>query len=140
MLAGPQPEQVVRKSLELLKELKIENLWIVVDEIEDITDTERDGLPSEDRGKGIDQALLTVIPRVIKQEELRQEFPQINFVLLCSLAVGDLMRGIPAIRRRTRWHELNTNSFNDVEAFFRYLRDHRPIVAPSLSQYPDGLK
>lgn len=140
VLAGSNPEQVVRRSLDLLKELKIENLWIVVDEIEDITDTERDGLPSEDRGKGIDQALLTVIPRVIKQEELRQEYPQINFVLLCSLAVGDLMRGIPAIRRRTRWHELNTNSFHDVEAFFRYLRDHRPTVAASLSKYPDGLK
>jgi hypothetical protein len=139
-LSDALPDRGVRKSLELLKELKIESLWIVVDEIEDITDTERDGLPSEDRGKGIDQALLTVIPRVIKQEELRQEFPQINFVLLCSLAVGDLMRGIPAIRRRTRWHELNTNSFNDVEAFFRYLRDHRSAVAPSLSTYPDGLK
>ena len=140
VLAGSQPDQVVRRSLEVLRDLKIENLWIVVDEIEDITDTERDGLPSEDRGKGIDQALLTVIPRVIKQEELRQEFPQINFVLLCSLAVGDLMRGIPAIRRRTSWHELNTNSFNDVEAFFRYLRDHRQAVAQSISTYPDGLK
>ena len=140
VLAGGQPDVAVRQSLEILKELKIENLWIVVDEIEDITDTERDGLPSEDRGKGIDQALLTVIPRVIKQEELRQEFPQVNFVLLCSLAVGDLMRGIPAIRRRTSWHELNTNSFNDVEAFFRYLHDHRPAVAASLSTYPSGLK
>ncbi len=140
VLAGDQPDVAVRQSLEILKEIKIENLWIVVDEIEDITDTERDGLPSEDRGKGIDQALLTVIPRVIKQEELRQEFPQISFVLLCSLAVGDLMRGIPAIRRRTSWHELNTNSFNDVEAFFRYLRDHRPAVAASLSTYPAGLK
>jgi hypothetical protein len=139
-LAASQPEVAVRQSLEVLKDLKIENLWIVVDEIEDITDTERDGLPSDDRGEGIDQALLTVIPRVIKQEELRQEFPQINFILLCSLAVGDLMRGIPAIRRRTSWHELNTNSFNDVEAFFRYLRDHRPLVASSISTYPEGLK
>ena len=139
-LTASQPEVAVRKSLEILKDLKIENLWVVVDEIEDITDTERDGLPSDDRGEGIDQALLTVIPRVIKQEELRQEFPQINFVLLCSLAVGDLMRGIPAIRRRTSWHELNTNSFNDVEAFFRYLRDHRPLVASSISTYPEGLK
>ena len=72
----------MKKSLELLKEIRIENLWIVVDEIEDITDTERDGLPSEDRGKGIDQALLTVIPRVIKQEELRQGFDDSGHDLL----------------------------------------------------------
>src|SRR5262249_15016153 len=38
-LAATQPEVAVRKCLEILKDLKIENLWIVVDEIEDITDT-----------------------------------------------------------------------------------------------------
>ena len=133
--------QAVRKALEVLQEeLHIDNVWIVVDEIEDITDIERDGLPSEDRGAGIDQALMTVIPRVIKYEELRGEFPQLNFILLCSLALGDLMRGIPAISRRTRWHPHLTNAFQDVEAFFKYLHERRPAIASDLVLYPPGLK
>ncbi|MCI0390296.1 MAG: hypothetical protein MOB07_16220 [Acidobacteria bacterium] len=132
-------DEAVRSSLAILKKLGVNHLLLVVDEIEDITDVDRDGLPSSDR-QGIDQALLTVIPRVIKEEDLRQEFPQLNFLLLCSQAVGDAMKGIRAIERRTRWHELTTNSFSDVEAFFQYLRDHRPSVAEGIKNYPPGLK
>ena len=111
----------------------------MVDEIEDITDVERDGLNPGDR-EGIDQALLTVIPRVIKQEEVRQEFPQLNFLLLCSQAVGGNLQGIKAIERRTGWHELTSNSFADVEAFFQYLRVHRPKIYEGMAGYPAGLK
>jgi hypothetical protein len=93
-----------------------------------------------DRGAGIDQGLLTVIPRVIKAEEPRQEYPEVSFVLLCSLAVGDLLRQIRAIERRTGWHELTSNTFSDVNAFFSYLQAHRPQVAASISTYPAGLK
>jgi len=100
---------------------------------------QRDGLPSSDR-QGIDQGLLTVIPRVIKAEEARQAFPEVNFLLLCSLAVGDLLRQIRAIERRTGWHELTSNSFGDVNAFFQYLQAHRPRVATAVAHYPDGLK
>jgi hypothetical protein len=139
VLQEENQDDAVRKSLAILKGLGIENLLLVVDEIEDITDVDRDGLPSSDR-QGIDQALLTVIPRVIKEEDLRQEFPQLSFLLLCSQAVGDAMKGIRAIERRTRWHELTTNSFSDVEAFFQFLRDHRPGVSECIANYPPGLK
>ena len=128
-----------RKAIDVLKRLGIERLWLVVDEIEDITDVERDGLPSNER-EGIDQALLTVIPRVIKAEEARQDFPEANFLLLCSLAVGDLLRQIRAIERRTGWYELTTNTFADVEAFFRYLSTRSPEISDLISQYPRGLK
>jgi hypothetical protein len=133
------PHEAARSALGVLKDLGINHLWIVVDEIEDITDVERDGLPSNER-EGIDQGLLTVIPRVIKAEESRQEFPEVNFLLLCSLAVGDLLKQIRAIERRTGWHELTTNTFADVEAFFNYLRDHHPTVAKAIAKYPRGLK
>lgn len=138
-LSENDPFKAAHDSIAVLKKMGIESLLLVVDEIEDITDVEQDGLPSEER-VGIDQALLTVIPRVIKEEEIRQEFPQVNFVLLCSQAVGDLLKQIRAIERRTGWHELTTNSFADVEAFFQFLTDHRPDVAASIQQYPHGLK
>lgn len=133
------PHDAARAAIAVLKDIGINHLWVVVDEIEDITDVERDGLPSQER-EGIDQGLLTVIPRVIKAEESRQEFPEVNFLLLCSLAVGDLLKQIRAIERRTGWHELTTNTFADVEAFFTYLKDHRPSVGKAIAKYPNGLK
>lgn len=138
-LANPEPHVAARGALNVLNEIGIKRLWLVMDEIEDITDVQRDGLPSSDR-QGIDQGLLTVIPRVIKAEEARQELPEVNFLLLCSLAVGDLLRQIRAIERRTGWHELTSNTFGDVSAFFQYLQRHRPRVAEAISTYPKGLK
>ncbi len=138
-LETPDPHKAVTEALAVLRRLGIERLWLVMDEIEDITDVQRDGLPSRDR-QGIDQALLTVIPRVIKSEEARQEYPEVNFLLLCSLAVGDLLRQIRAIERRTGWHELTTNTFDDVNAFFSYLERFRPRVAAAVATYPEGLK
>ncbi|AUB82277.1 hypothetical protein [Candidatus Thiodictyon syntrophicum] len=138
-LAASDPHTTARAALGVLRTIGIERLLLVMDEIEDITDVQRDGLPSHER-QGIDQGLLTVIPRVIKAEETRQEFPEVNFLLLCSLAVGDLLRQIPANERRTGWHELTSNSFGDVSAFFDYLRGHRPGVAAAIATYPQGLK
>lgn len=134
------PHDAARQALDVLKRMGIERLWLVMDEIEDITDVQRDGLPSSDRGEGIDQGLLTVIPRVIKAEEPRQEYPEVSFLLLCSLAVGDLLRQVRAIERRTGWHELTANTFSDVNAFFSYLEAHRPKVAEAIATYPGGLK
>lgn len=133
------PFRAANDGLDILKRLGIDHILLVVDEIEDITDVEKDGLPSDER-EGIDQALLTVIPRVIKEEEIRQEFPQVNFILLCSQAVGDLLKQIRAIERRTGWHELTTNSFADIEAFFQFLAEHRPSVGEAIAKYPQGLK
>ena len=138
-LETPDPHAAAKGALAVLRRVGIKRLWLVMDEIEDITDVQRDGLPSRDR-QGIDQSLLTVIPRVIKAEEARQEYPEVNFLLLCSLAVGDLLRQIRAIERRTGWHELTTNTFNDVNAFFNYLKSHRPRVATAIANYPSGLK
>ena len=138
-LTRTSPHDAAREALTVLRRLGVQRLWLVIDEIEDITDVQRDGLPSNDR-EGIDQGLLTVIPRVIKAEEARQEFPEVNFLLLCSLAVGDLLRQIRAIERRTGWHELTANTFSDVAAFFDFLQASRPSVASAIASYPPGLK
>jgi len=138
-LQNSNPHKAARKALDILKELNINHLWVVVDEIEDITDVQLDGLSPEYR-EGIDQALLTIIPRVIKAEEDRQLYPEANFLLLCSLAVGDLLKRIRAIDRRTGFHELTTNTYEDVEAFFKYFADYRKDIAEAVSKYPDGLK
>jgi hypothetical protein len=127
-----------RQALDVLKELGIEHLWVIVDEIEDITDVERDGLRGD--RTGIDQALITIIPRVIKSEEARRDFPEVNFLLLCAQSVGDLLTNIGAIRRRTDWYGLTSNSFADVESLSQYLSVHRPKVAEAVSNYPKGLK
>ncbi|MCB1064809.1 MAG: hypothetical protein KDN20_18055, partial [Verrucomicrobiae bacterium] len=97
-LEDPDIERAARTALDILKTKGIKSLWIVVDEIEDITDVNQDGLTSDER-EPIDQALLAVIPRVIKAEEGRQEFPEINFILLCSHAVGDQLKQVRAIER-----------------------------------------
>ena len=137
-LGQADPQHAARAAIDALKKLGIHHLWVVVDEIEDITDVERDGLGQNER-EGIDQGLLTVIPRVIKAEEPRMEFPEVNFLLLCSLAVGDLLKQVRAIERRTGWHELTTNTFSDVQSFFRYLESN-PVISEAIKDYPDGLK
>ena len=131
--------KAAREAVEALKRIGIDHLMLVIDEIEDITDIERDGLSTKER-EGIDQGLLTVIPRVIKAEETRQEFPEVNFLLLCSQAVGDLLKQVRAIERRTGWHELTANTFADVRDFFKYLSEQRPKVYESVKSYPKGLK
>ena len=132
-------DQAAKQAIEVLGKMGIKSLWVVVDEIEDITDVDRDGLKTDER-KPIKQELLTVIPRVIKAEENRMQYPEINFVLLCSLAVGDLLKQVRAIERRTQRHELRTNAFTDVEAFFDYLEEHRKPVWDAIKNYPPGLK
>jgi hypothetical protein len=137
-LQAASPAASVREALKALKPLGMHHLWLVVDEIEDITDIETDGLRGD--RKPIDQALLTVIPRVVKNDEVRQDFPELNFLLLCSQAVGDTLRGIRAIERRSTLFPLTANSFADVDAFFRFLRDHRQQVFAGMQSYPAGLK
>ena len=141
-LKKPNIHQAARAAMEVLKKIEIQHLLIVIDEIEDITDVELDGLPTEERTKGaiVDQGLLTVIPRVIKSEEVRQEFPGVNFVLLCSRAVGDLLKQIRAIERRTIRYDLRSNAFSDVEDFFTYLKSARPDVSVALESYPTWMK
>jgi hypothetical protein len=138
-LENAQLDQAAKQAMEELGKMGIKSLWVVVDEIEDITDVDRDGLKTDER-QPIKQELLTVIPRVIKAEDNRMQYPGINFVLLCSLAVGDLLKQVRAIERRTQRHELRTNAFTDVEAFFDYLRQHRQPVWDAIKNYPPGLK
>lgn len=141
-LKSSDPREAARLAINLLKTIGINHLLIVVDEIEDITDVEHDGLRTEERKAGaiIDQGLLTVIPRVIKSEEARQEFPELNFLLLCSRAVGDLLKQIRAIERRTIRYDLQSNAFSDVEDFFRYLKTARPEISAALESYPSWMK
>jgi len=136
------PHQAARAAVEVLKTIGINHLLIVIDEIEDITDVELDGLPTEERKLGaiVDQGLLTVIPRVIKSEEVRQEFPEVNFLLLCSRAVGDLLKQVRAIERRTIRYALRSNAFADVEDFFTYLKTARPDISGTLEAYPAWIK
>ena len=139
----PDSHAAARAAIDVLKTIGIKRLLIVIDEIEDITDVELDGLPTEERTAGaiIDQGLLTVIPRVIKSEEVRQEFPEVNFLLLCSRAVGDLLKKIGgAIERRTTRYPLQSNAFSDVEDFFTYLKTARPAISAALESYPVWMK
>ncbi|MCG8602021.1 MAG: hypothetical protein MI807_17900 [Verrucomicrobiales bacterium] len=138
-LKDPDVGAATHKAIEILKTKGIKSLWIIVDEIEDITDVDTDGLASSER-KSVDQALIGVIPRVAKNEEERMAFPQLNFVLLCSLAVGDLIREVGAIKRRTTRYELRTNAFTDVEQFFAFLENNRPSVWEQIKDYPPALK
>lgn len=141
-LRHSDPHVAARKAIDVFKKIGINHFLIVVDEIEDITDVEQDGLRTEERKAGaiIDQGLLTVIPRVIKSEEVRQEFPELNFLLLCSRAVGDLLKQVRAIERRTIRYDLQSNAFSDVEDFFTYLKSARPTISAVLEQYPDWMK
>ncbi|MDM4018181.1 hypothetical protein [Roseiconus lacunae] len=140
-LSKSDPHGAARAAIDILKKIGIKRLLIVIDEIEDITDVEQDGLRTDERTAGaIDQGLLTVIPRVIKSEEVRQEFPELNFLLLCSRAVGDLLKQVRAIERRTIRYDLQSNAFSDVEDFFTYLKTARPEIAGSLESYPEWMK
>lgn len=127
------------KAMAVLKNVGVEHLWIIIDEIEDITDVEREGLPDDDR-KGVDKAFLTVIPRVIKHEEVRMDFPHVNFLLLTARSVGDFLRDIRALERRTDFIELQTNAFHDVEDYFLYIQSNYPKLRDAMKDYRPGLK
>jgi hypothetical protein len=130
----------VADALGVLNEVGVRQLLVIIDEIEDVTDVEREGLKEDDR-KGIDEAFLTVIPRVIKREDVRLEFPQVNFLLLTARSVNRMIRDLRALERRFFYYELQSNAFHDVEDYFHYIRENRPPLWESMKGYADsGLK
>jgi hypothetical protein len=126
-------------ALAILQKLGIKQLLVIVDELEDITDVERDGL-QEDHRVGIEKEKLTVVARVIKREDTRLDFPQINFLLLTAKSVSGFLGGIKALERRTEYVELQSNAFHDVEDYWQYVKSNRPEIWASMKDYPDGLK
>lgn len=130
----------VADALAVLKDIGVRQLLVIIDEIEDVTDVEREGLKDDDR-KGIDEAFLTVIPRVIKREDVRLEFPQLNFLLLTARSVNRMVRDLRALERRFFYHELQSNAFHDVEDYFHFIQENRPPLWESMKAYADtGLK
>ncbi len=126
-------------ALKILQKLGIKQLLVIIDELEDITDVQRDGL-LEDERVGIEKELLTLVARVIKREDTRLDFPQINFLLLTAKSVSNFLGGIKALERRTEYVELQSNAFHDVEDYWQYVQSNRPDIWASMKDYPDGLK
>lgn len=126
-------------ALKVLQKLGIKQLLVIIDELEDITDVQRDGLPEDER-VGIEKELLTLVARVIKREDTRLDFPQINFLLLTARSVGTFLGGIKALERRTEYVELQSNAFHDVEDYWQYIQSNRSEIWVSMKDYPDGLK
>ncbi len=138
-LEEPDHARALEKALDVLKDMGIYHLLIVIDEIEDVTDVEREGLPDEDRER-IDEAFLTVIPRVIKREDVRLDFPQVNFLLLTARSAARMLSDVKALERRTGYLELQTNAFHDVEDYFHYIKTSRPAIWQTMADYSEGLK
>ena len=138
-LDSQDPAQAAREALKVLEKLGIKQLLVIIDELEDITDVQREGLPDDDR-VGIEKELLTLVARVIKREDTRLDFPQINFVLLTAKSVSNFLGGIKALERRTEFVELQSNAFHDVEDYWKYVEANRPEIWDSMKKYPEGLK
>lgn len=108
----------------------IRYLWIIVDEIETPGDLKRN--PDYFPGREVEEEDLAMISQVIKEARYREDFPFVNFILLCSLGMSDAIQ-IGPNRRRTDLVILEPNRIYDVKTFQKHLSETGVAV-----NYPVG--
>jgi len=129
-------DRLVKSGMEYLKEVKINDLLIFVDEVETMTEIVRlDQSPEkEEEAYHIDSEGLQVLGRGLKNDSVRKKYPFANIVLLCSPVVGKSITELGALQRRTHVMELDQISFSDVRHLIKKLEDDKII-----DEYPAGL-
>lgn len=121
-------------AMNVLRQVGIQHLWVVVDEIETLGDLKR-GLREDDH-EAIAEDYLDMVSTVIKHENYRQAHPYVNFLVLCSSGMRDKIE-IGPNRRRADSLELEPNRLSDVHLYVKSLRE-RAEAAGQTVDYPPG--
>lgn len=128
--AGSTWKSSLENAMQVLREHGIRYLWVIVDEVETPSDLKRN--PDYTPGTEVEEEDLVMISQVIKEARYREDFPYVNFLLLCSLGMSDSIR-IGPNRRRTDLLVLEPNRIYDLQTFQDYLAKNGVDV-----DYPAG--
>lgn len=121
-------------AMNVLRQVGIQHLWVVVDEIETLGDLKR-GLREEDH-EAVAEDYLDMVSTVIKHENYRQAHPYVNFLVLCSSGMRDKIE-IGPNRRRADSLELEPNRLSDVHLYVQNLREQAEAMGQTVD-YPPG--
>lgn len=121
-------------AMKVLRQVGIQHLWVVVDEIETLGDLKR-GLREDDHD-AVAEDYLDMVSTVIKHENYRQEHPYVNFLVLCSSGMRDKIE-IGPNRRRAASLELEPNRLGDVHLYVKSLRERAEATGQTVD-YPPG--
>jgi len=117
----------------VLRDAGLNHLWIIVDEVETPGDLKR-GLREDMRTK-IDDEYLLMVSEVIKHENWRNQHPDVNFLLLCSLGMRDQIHIGPNLRRASSV-TIEPNQLTDVQSYVEHIKGSLPD--PNAVEYPLG--
>ena len=120
----------LESAMQVLQAQGIRYLWVIVDEVETPSDLKRN--PDYTPGTEVEEEDLAMISHVIKEARYREDFPYLNFLLLCSLGMSDAIQ-IGPNRRRTDLLVLEPNRIYDLKTFQNHLAQAGVAV-----DYPPG--
>ena len=128
--SGNDWKRKLENAMKVLRPHGIQYLWVIVDEVETPSDLKRN--PDYTPGTEVEEEDLAMISQVIKEARYREDFPYVNFLMLCSLGMSDAIQ-IGPNRRRTDLMVLEPNRIYDVKTFQKYLNQAEAEV-----NYPSG--
>jgi len=128
--SGNDWKSKLENAMQVLRPHGIRYLWVIVDEVETPSDLKRN--PDYTPGAEVEEEDLAMISQVIKEARYREDFPYVNFLMLCSLGMSDAIQ-IGPNRRRTDLMVLEPNRIYDVKTFQKYLSQAEIAV-----DYPSG--
>lgn len=117
----------------VLRDAGLNHLWIIVDEVETPGDLKR-GLRDDTQTK-VDDEFLLMVSEVIKHENWRNQHPDVNFLLLCSLGMRDQIHIGPNLRRASSV-TIEPNQLTDVQSYVDHITGS--LADPNAVEYPVG--
>ena len=123
----------LKSAKRILRDSGLEHLWVIVDEVETPGDLNR-GL-REDAQFKVDDEYLLMVSEVIKHENWRNQHPDVNFLLLCSVGMRDQIRIGPNLRRASSV-TIEPNQLSDVRSYVDHIKDS--LAEPHTVKYPVG--
>jgi hypothetical protein len=126
-------DERLNAALKTLNEAGVKHLWVIVDEVETPADLKK-GL-REDTQTPVDDEYLLMVPEVIKHDGYRNRYPNVNFLLLCSVGMRDQINIGPNLRRVSSV-TIEPNQVTDVRSYVDHIK--KSLVSPELVDYPIG--
>ena len=126
-------EDRLRDAKKVLRDADLKHLWIIVDEVETPGDLKR-GL-REDTQTKVDDEYLLMVSEVIKHENWRNQHPDVNFLLLCSVGMRDQIHIGPNLRRASSV-TIEPNQLTDVQSYVDHIKGS--LADPHTVEYPAG--
>ena len=126
-------EDRLRDAKKVLRDADLKHFWIIVDEVETPGDLKR-GL-REDTQTKVDDEYLLMVSEVIKHENWRNQHPDVNFLLLCSVGMRDQIHIGPNLRRASSV-TIEPNQLTDVQSYVDHIKGS--LADPHTVEYPAG--